>query len=314
MAIAVKQTNFTEVKRELLQIGYKFIYSIAGTFAAYLLATYAWYICLGNDRKKVRFGKLFMIRQVCETISLYNPTSIIAGDLLKMQFLKPYHISAQVALNSVTISRITTILSQVLLFLLSSLWLLLSPTGDQMGATIKSTFIVLLIGILIAKIGLIYWLNSNHMTPFKPSFSPTSSLWTKSKQKIKLILLGMKTFYRKEKKAFWNSYALNVAHWIIGSMEFFLILHFLGFKITIMHGLLLDMSTMVFKSFGSFIPGQIGIEELGNKIALGVIGLQASSIWITVSIFRRLRQFLWAVVGIIGYLFLKRKFSHASIN
>src|SRR5690606_33045244 len=75
--IFIVQTDFVVVKRELSQIGFNFIYIILTTFTAYVLGTWGWYFCLGADRKKINIFQLFVVRQVGETIAMYNPTGIV---------------------------------------------------------------------------------------------------------------------------------------------------------------------------------------------------------------------------------------------
>ena len=97
------------------------------------------------------------------------------------------------------------------------------------------------------------------------------------------------------------SFLASCLHWIVGSLEFYFILLFLGVKTTVAKALLVDMGVIVFKSAGAFIPGQIGIEEYGNKVMLGIIGIAGGTIWITVSILRRARQLAWILLSLLVY-------------
>lgn len=67
------------------------------------------------------------------------------------------------------------------------------------------------------------------------------------------------------------------------------------------------MGIVLFKTAGVFIPGQIGIEEIGNKIMLGLIGIPDTDIWVTVSILRRSRQLFWIAFGLAAYLIIYKK-------
>lgn len=297
------QTDFQTVKKELVSIGFKFIYIIVSTLIAYIFGTLGWYFCLGKDKSKINLFTLFSIRQIGETVGLYNPTSIVGGDLLKAELLKPYQIDREVAINSVAISRMTAVLSQVLLFLLSIIWLLFSPFKDSILQVTGNYIYVFILLLFFAKIGLLYWLASNNQIKVS---AENSTFWKKLASSIKRVMHDMKIFFQKDPTMFWTSYCFFFVHWIVGSIEFYLILLFLGFDIQIMHGVVLDMGIIIIKSFGAFIPGQIGIEEFGNKIMLAAIGITSASLWITVSILRRARQVFWILIGLILLLFIKK--------
>ena len=66
------------------------------------------------------------------------------------------------------------------------------------------------------------------------------------------------------------------------------------------------MGVIIFKSAGAFVPGQLGVEELGNKMMLQIIGIATGSVWISTSILRRARQLFWITVGFILYLLIKK--------
>ena len=77
---------------------------------------------------------------------------------------------------------------------------------------------------------------------------------------------------------------------------------------TYMDALMMELGVMVFKSAGGFIPGQIGVEEYGNKVMLGMLGIPGSEVWVAVSVMRRIRQLAWVGISICFLFMLKRSF------
>ncbi|TJZ52418.1 flippase-like domain-containing protein [Sphingobacterium olei] len=305
IAIFIWKTDLSAVKKEISNIGFRVIYIFACTFFAYLLGTWGWRMCLGADKRKISISQLFIVRQIGETVGLYNPTSIVGGDLFKVELLKRYCVDTQIALNSVLVSRITAILSQVLLFLSMILWLLLSPFGSGISRLFGLWLYAFISVLIIAKIALFIWMGTRKHLETIP-VNDTESAYRRLKRYIKMLLFDVKFFFRNDKKAFWYSYFLFFLHWVVGSLEFYLILHFLGYRASVLHGLFLDMYSIAFKSLGAFIPGQLGIEELGNKFALSTIGITSLSLWVTVSLLRRTRQLCWIAIGFILYFFIKK--------
>ncbi|MDR2282477.1 MAG: flippase-like domain-containing protein [Sphingobacterium sp.] len=302
IGLFIAHTDFITLKKQLQQVGFQFIYILLLTFTAYFIGTIAWWLCLGRQRKNTSLFQLFAIRQVGETLALYNPTSVIAGDLLKAQLLKPYGISQEVALKSVTSSRITATLSQISLFIIAMIWLLAnsghSPQSKELTWIISGTITIL----LLIKIALFIALSrSVDHVPIRDD----SSSWKKTITALSITFYNCKIFFQQDKKNFWYSYLFFALHWIIGSIELYLLLSFIGYPIHIMDGLVLDMSIIVIKSIGAAVPGQIGIEELANKITLDMIGIKNATLWISISILRRFRQLIWCFIGLLLAIFLK---------
>lgn len=304
LGIFIINTDFTTLKHELDKVGLKFIYILLLTFTAYFLGAIGWQVCLGSEKEKISILQLFAVRQIGETLAIYNPTSIVAGDLLKAKLLHTYHIQEETALQSVIASRITATLSQITLFLIAITWLLYT-TGYHHIPEVLKFLIPVAVGILLSLIvALFFWLSSPlHDKPIRRE----GSVWQKAKSSISINLYNSRLFFQRERKLFWNSYLFFTLHWVVGSMEFYLLLSFMGYPIQLMHGLVLDMSVIVIKSIGAAIPGQIGIEEFGNKITLYMIGVKSTTLWISISILRRMRQLVWTGIGLLLTICLKKR-------
>lgn len=303
--VFILNTDIESTMQAVRSIGFKFIYLMAITYVAYFFGTWSWHVCLGEDRKKITLFQLFSVRQVGETVGLYNPTSIVGGDILKARLLQSYRINNSNALSSVAASRMTAVLSQILLFLIAGLFLAFHSKHLVFSSDWWPAFAVISITLILIQALFIRWISKTNDLERVPT-SPDASFIKKFKSRIQNLIIDLRIFYKNDRKMFWYSYLLAAIHWIIGSLEFYLIVVFLGFDISIMDGLLLDMSVIIFKSFGAFIPGQLGVEELGNKLMLTLVGISSASAWVTVSILRRARQIIWIGVGFILYLFIKK--------
>ena len=71
--------------------------------------------------------------------------------------------------------------------------------------------------------------------------------------------------------------------------------------------LLVDQGVLVLKSFGAFIPGQLGVEEFSNKVMLSIVGIKATGLWVAASIVRRSRQLFWIIVSGLLFIIIKRE-------
>jgi hypothetical protein len=294
LALFLRATDFQEVFVLLGQIGGKVGYILLSTLAAYILGSLGWKYCLGKEANKVSLYRLFVYRQVGETLALFNPTSIVAGDWLKSKSLKKQGVSEEVANNSVILSRILMVLTQMVLLILALSWLLLSSTIAEkwrmgvawtLGGLLLSLSLVLFLLFQNAKVNS-RWKAWNTLLAYKNAVSD----------------------YIKAHpgKIVWASIFMAL-HWIAGSLEMFFILHFLGYDVTVFHGLLMDMGVILIKSMGAFIPGQLGLEEVANKTVIFLIGISSGSLWISVSIIKRARQLFWSLLGGILYLTYRKE-------
>src|SRR5690606_3786538 len=303
ITIFIVQVDFRMVFAELTKIGWKFFMLIGVTFVAYLLGTLGWWVCLGTQRRKITVTRLFMIRQVGETVGLYNPTSVIGGDVLKNELLKPYGISTELTTRSIVGSRISVVLSRLMLLTLAIIWLM--SNMDWISSTyVKYGLWVFLNLLAVGQIVLFFWLSRTSKTT--GAHVEEGGYFRRWVYKVRDLAVQARCFYQQQSVNFWLSYLLFALHWLVGSMEFYYILSFLGYNIPLMESLLLDMGVIAVKSLGAFIPGQLGIEELGNKLVLAVIGIQAVSVWLVVSVLRRARQVFWIFIGLICYVLVRK--------
>lgn len=301
----LRTTDFTETKLALQKIGTGFIWIIVSTLTAYLLGTIGWQYCLTDSRHRIPLGQLFMVRHVCETVSLFNPASVVGGDLLKVMLLKPFQVEEQTVINSVLISRILMVASQVLLLIIALCWMIIAlPAGVS---PIPSHYLALVLAVVFIVLAICCYLLFFQKKERKKEIAGQLRKAASFTSRVAGTLQNISGFYRHHPHAFAMSFLYFTLHWITGSLEFYIILKFMGYDLTAMHGLLLDMGVIVFKSAGAFIPGQFGVEELGNKMMLALIGIGGTSVWLSVSVLRRARQLFWILIGAIFYFFAIRR-------
>jgi hypothetical protein len=277
LVIFIQETDLKKALELISTIGYRFYLLLGITFIAYLLGTLSWQYTLGCDVNKVSLTRLFLIRHVGETVAWFNPTSIVGGDALKGVLLAKYNIDKKTVLLSVLLSRMIMILTQLFLLSVTASFMLLKHPEAAMGR-----FSVIKMGAL----------------PF--GLASTSEL----RQKLKILTADVKLSISAHGKLLSIACGFAFLHWLAGSLEFYFILKFLGLKVTLMQALMVDLGVIIFKAAGAFIPGQLGVEEYGNKIMLMAIGIPGTEIWISASILRRARQIIWAGFGILVYFFM----------
>ncbi|TCK85801.1 lysylphosphatidylglycerol synthase transmembrane domain-containing protein [Albibacterium bauzanense] len=280
LIVFIQKTNLEEVINSLHTVGYKFIWLLIITGTAYIFGTISWRYCLEKKFRSISILRLFLIRHIGETVSLFNPTSIVAGDTVKAMLLGAHGIEKRKVITSVLLSRIILIISQLGLFLIA-------------------VIIIFLKAIAFSKI------DSQERTAGLYPFILVK--YKALRVKIVNLFSEILPMFKNNRRMLFMSILFALLHWLFGSLEFYFILKFLGVDVSILHALIIDLGVVFFKAAGAFIPGQIGVEEYGNKIMLMLVGIPDHEIWISASVLRRARQLVWAAFGISAYfLFFNR--------
>lgn len=290
------QTDMNAVGDDLHQVGHGFLWIVVVTFLAHLCGAVSWSYTIPST-VKIPFLWLFLIRFLGENVGLLNPVNIVGGDSFKAYMMEKQGVSYRIGFSSLIVSRIIMIFAQVGIFLIAALCYIFFA-GDQAVQlfeiiALSAIFIALSATFLLFSGKLLKSNLSNRLNVFLKRKGIINK-WTNLKKEI-----GQ--YYTRERKRFYRSIFWSMANFFIGSLEVWIIFYFLGIEITYLEALLIDQGVLFLKSFGAFIPGQIGVEEYSNKLMLAIVGITSVSVWITVSILRRVRQIFWIIIGLMLY-------------
>lgn len=290
LAVFLNATDFRKVHESLRQIGWKFIILVFVTFLSAILGTLSWRACLGKQANSISLTQLFLIRHIGEIASIFNPAGIVGGEALKIHLLcSSQNLEKKTVLASILVSRAIMIFTQLALVCFVAIWLFM-PDLKLVKVTLYPNYLILAVTCLGLICILFYFIRKI----IRPGLS------TRIYNRYRSIT----SLYQSNKKALAYSSLYALSHWVVGAMEFYFILMFIGVNVSVFQALLVDMGVIFFKTAGVFIPAQAGIEEYGNKVMLSVIGVRGTEIWITASILRRTRQLFWLGFGICVYLFM----------
>ena len=86
--------------------------------------------------------------------------------------------------------------------------------------------------------------------------------------------------------------------WMAGLIEVYTILYLMGHEITFLQALTIESIVQLVKSCSFFIPGSLGVVEGGGILVFTSIGLTPEA-GMAYGIFRRLRELVWAGMGLV---------------
>lgn len=305
-AFFLRATDLQKVISSVRLVGYRFIFLILITFLAYWSATVGWKCCMGSAGKKLSLTDLFFIRHIGEMVGIVNPTSIVGGEAVKVYLLKDHGIGQTTVITSVLISRAMMVITQLLLFFAAVAGLaILNPELFSSFPHVPVYFYFVLAASLILLFYSFrrFWNSST----IRESAIGKRIRAHRITHQLKEVVSQLGLFFRTNQRGLLLASLFFTLHWIFGSLEIYLILHFLGMKTGVLQSLLVDMGVIFFKAAGAFVPGQLGVEEFGNKVMLSAIGFPGAAVWLTVSFLRRARQIFWILFGLFIYFIRYKK-------
>lgn len=296
----LRNIDFEQVRHYLSEVGWKFGWVLLVTGLGYGVAAVAWMLCFRELQLPNALWKLFVFRQIGETLAVVNPTSVVAGDAAKIYFLKRSGVPVTEASAATLLARMLLVISLIVLLIGASIYFidtidLLQSRGSKIG---------LLVAMLVTSLWMILLLVHPRLYLSRLSGRVLKVLNLSSFTRLRSVArvnFAMADYFKQHRFKFMLAFILSILHWLTGATEFYLILSFLGIDISMFAAAMLEMGVVVVKSIGAFVPGQIGVEEQGNRLMLLVIGVSTPGIWVTVSIFRRARQVFWLLVGALMY-------------
>ncbi len=296
-----------EVFANLKTVGWQFLYVILITGSAYALATLAWMLCLKTQNSGIGFHRFYAYRAIGEALAMINPSNFIAGDGAKSVMIKKHGIPGDEALSSVILSRALLMLSSIIMLICCSFFYL-----DGMEIVGHPALQIAGMGLVcLINIGIIYLFVSPKLLLSKWVYSLLKIFSKrKARRRIRSVIStnrAMSGYFRDHKIRLLGAFILSVAHWLLGATEFLILMKLLGYEVSLLSAILFEMALMLLKSLGSFVPGQLGIEEYSNKILLQIIGISTSGVWMAFSLLRRARQIIWLGIGSLLFLLLYRK-------
>ncbi len=310
--LLLKKTNLNELLYQMKIINYNFIWVIAVTFISQLLGSTGWQYSFLENVPFRKIMSFYSIRLAGESLAQINPASFVAGDTLKAILLK--HITG-IAYKSSAMSlflwRIMYILATGFLLVFSVIFIF----DDLNFGNLKTVSIVIAMIVLLLFVFIFRSLKYEHgvfsaLAGFLESIFGNFKFIRKAVVTLREIDKDMILFYHSKKKTFYVVFVLTIFHRVVGSLEYYVILHLLGIDIGIFTCIVFDTATLLFRTAGFFIPGQIGLEEFGNKIMFSIAGIPGNETWLTVSVIRRARQIFWITAGFFIYLVISRDFKH----
>jgi glycosyltransferase 2 family protein len=283
---------------DITLLGWRFLIIVALFLFNHIILAYAWKVLINHPVTGKIFCKLVLARIAGDSTGSINALGSVAGDPLKVLFMKN-DIPMQSGLASIVLDRTIHGLSNMLLMLtgiIFSFFILDLPLKISISVFIFIILICALILIILKKQknGFIEFIINKLPEKILLKFIDEKRLNSirEIDKEIGNILTGKNNLQR-----FLKSLMVRyISVLITGTLEVYLIIKFINIDITLTNSMLVYIFTLLSTSIVFFMPANIGTSEVSFSLALKFLGYDPA-LGLTVGIIQRLRKFVWSGIG-----------------
>ncbi|MGE5222613.1 MAG: lysylphosphatidylglycerol synthase transmembrane domain-containing protein [Omnitrophica WOR_2 bacterium] len=270
----------------------------------FLLISSRWWLILRTQGYKVPYFTLSGYRLLGFGITYFTPGPQFGGEAMEVYLLANRNqVPTHVALASVTMDKILDMMSNFV-FMIVGVFIVLQAgffAGMAPYETLPVTFFFF--GTLLAY-SVALWYGKK---PFSWLISklPLSFKWLKAIEKtIASAEQEITQFCREKPHGILKAVLLSAVIWAGMITEYWLVLHFLGLKLSFLQTLVAMVASRI--AFLFPLPGGIGFLEASQMLAMQAMGLNPTQ-GLTISLFMRGRDILMGGTGLIWGGLLSRQ-------
>jgi uncharacterized protein (TIRG00374 family) len=255
-----------------------------------LLHTVAWRVAF--VRPPVSLGRLFSVRLAGEALNL--GTASVGGEPVKVYLLRPWVPLADAAATQVVDKTATTV-GQILFL---AVGLAVVAPRVALPAEFVHAMVVLLAAqiVLVGAFVLVQCVGiGDRALVLLRRFGVAGGAHASGVLRFDRALAAS---YRERWDRVVACTLLHLAAWLVGALELYLMLRWLGVETPFVTALAIDAFGTGIKFLAFAIPGALGVLEGGNMVVFAVFGL-GGSLGLTFSLVRRLRMVAWGLIGVV---------------
>jgi len=282
---------------EIQKLGWNLIWVMLPSIAVYVLDALGWRSTLGRHAEKIRFDRLFMTRMAGEAVNFTTPAAYLGGEPIKAYLLSRHNVPLVDGMASVITAKTTMTLAEVVFIML----------GVGLGAVLLSrsadVLVPSLLGLGLLGFGVWLFLAVQRFGLFMGLLRLLERLrvrigWLqKREQKLRALDEAILAFYQQDRRGFLLSCLFFFGGWLVGAVEVYLILYFLGLPVDWLMAIAIEALAVFAKGGTAFIPGSVGGQEAGTVLVFVAFGLTEAA-GVTFALVRRVREIVWIAFGL----------------
>ena len=299
LALVLAHTDLGQLWDQTVLVGWGIGVILAIYLAAFILDSISWQLALLSLNFDLsNTYKIWKIRMVGEAVNNTTPLATMGGEPVKAVLLKKhFSMGYREGTASLIIAKTTNLLALVV-FLVAGFGFMIATEAlpSSYNLVAGAGLIAFTAGILLFFLVQRYkisslagtWIARTRLGRFLEDL-----LHHVHDMEDRLI-----HFYIRHRRRFLLALALALANWVIGALELYVTLWFLGHPVTFSEAWIIEAIAQLVRSGAFFIPGALGVQEGAFMIVIeamtgrGVLGL-------AVAMIRRFREIVWIAWGML---------------
>jgi putative membrane protein len=295
LAYLVLETGPWLLLAAIQNLSWRLLVVVAFPFALVTtLDTLGWWFAF--KRSPAPFPMLFSVRLAGEAFNLTTPTASVGGEPVKAYLLRP-RVPLEEGLSSVIVAKTTIALAQGLFLLLGiALALTTLPSAPSLlkGMAWLAAVEALALG------GFVFVQQKRCFGGTLQILRRLGLSWGDHREaRAHRLDRALSAFYRHHRGRLVLSFLFHFGGWVVGSLEIYLILHFMEIPVSLTTALVLEAFGAAIKAAAFLIPAGLGALEGGNMAIFAALGLGVG-VGLSVTLIRRLRELAWVAAGLIA--------------
>ena len=242
------------------------------------------------------FTALAVSRLAGEAFNMATPTAAVGGEAVKAWLLRGY-APLDATLASVIVAKTTITLGQGLYFLLG---VVVAWQTGLTGSTLLHGMLWLLALEAVA-LGLFVLVQTRGMLGWSWRMLERFGLRpARGEATLGRVDEALGQFYRTAPGRLGLSIGFHFLAWLMGSVETWLILKFLGTEVSLATATVIEGFGTAIKVATFLVPASLGVLEGGFLATFATLGLSSTTA-ISFSLVRRLREAVWVAIGLIAF-------------
>jgi phosphatidylglycerophosphate synthase len=276
--------------------------------------TWAWRLTLLDEKHQVSFARMLGLRLGSEAVGQLGFLGQLFGETLRVSLLSSTIPKAR-GITSVTLDRALFILSAALVSAAGMIAVLVALPLTHALSLYAGILVFALLGVLVVTAVAMRkrWAVLSGTARALGRVQRLSQGIEGKRALIQSVENNLLDFYHRTRKAFWGCFAVNLACHAAAILEVYLILWFMGAKISLFGALAIEALTKLINLAGVFNPGNIGTYEGGNMLIAKIFSLSAAA-GLTLALARRARAIFWAAVGAVWLVMLSKSSKQSNVN
>ncbi|HET7343574.1 MAG TPA: lysylphosphatidylglycerol synthase transmembrane domain-containing protein [Methylomirabilota bacterium] len=250
-------------------------------------------------RHRVPFGVLVATRLAGEAFNIVTPTAAMGGEVVKAWLLRE-RAPLDESVPSVIIAKTTITIAQGLFLLLGVGLAALTLRGSALLAGMEW-----LLGLEVLALGVFIVMQTRGLVGWSARMLARLGVRRLgASATVARVDEALAEFYARRPGRLALSIAFHLVAWLLGSLEAWLILSFLGVHVSLATATVIEAFGTGIRFATFLVPASLGAQEGGYVVTFLALGLGTAE-GVSFGLVRRLRELVWVALGLLVFAVMR---------